>query len=107
MTRMQFFSNVILLVVFSGSLVLFALLTHDILNYVGQQSVLELFIWFTMGLISFVCGKAILLFNPEEQIMIKCPACKCIQSDEYEYKINESDVDLEHCTCEECSVPLS
>jgi hypothetical protein len=53
-------------VVFSGSLVLFALLTHDILNYVGQQSILELFIWFTMGLVSFVYGKAILLFNPEE-----------------------------------------
>jgi hypothetical protein len=66
MTRMKFFANVLLLVVFSGSLVLFALLTHDILNYVGQQSILELFIWFTMGLVSFVYGKAILLFNPEE-----------------------------------------
>lgn len=66
MTRMRFFANVILLVVFSGSLVLFALLTHDILNYVGQQSILELFIWFTMGLVSFVCGKAILLYNPED-----------------------------------------
>ena len=39
--------------------------------------------------------------------MIMCPVCKCIQSDGYEYKINESDVDLEHCTCEECGVPLS
>jgi hypothetical protein len=66
MTRMKFFANVLILVVFSGSLVLFALLTHDILNYVGQQSILELFIWFTMGLVSFVYGKAILLFNPEE-----------------------------------------
>jgi hypothetical protein len=66
MTRMQFLINVLILVVFSGSLVLFALLTHDILNYVGQQSILELFIWFTMGLVSFVCGKAILLYNPEE-----------------------------------------
>jgi hypothetical protein len=65
MTRMKFFANVLILVVFSGSLVLFALLTHDILNYVGQQSILELFIWFTMGLVSFVCGKAILLYNPE------------------------------------------
>ena len=65
MTRMQFLTNVLILVVFSGSLVLFTLLTYDILNYVGQQSILELFIWFAMGLVSFVYGKALLFLNSD------------------------------------------
>jgi hypothetical protein len=65
MTRMQFLTNVLILVVFSGSLVLFTLLTYDIINYVGQQSILELFIWFAMGLVSFVYGKALLFLNSD------------------------------------------
>ena len=65
MTRMQFLTNVLILVVFSGSLVLFTLLTYDIINFVGQQSILELFIWFAMGLVSFVYGKALLFLNSD------------------------------------------
>ena len=65
MTRMQFLINVLILVVFSGSLVLFTLLTYDIINFVGQQSILELFIWFTMGFVSFVYGKALLFLNSD------------------------------------------
>jgi len=65
MTRMKFFTNVLILVVFSGSLVLFTLLTYDIINFVGQQSILELFIWFAMGLVSFVYGKALLFLNSD------------------------------------------
>ena len=65
MTRMQFLINVLILVVFSGSLVLFTLLTYDIINFVGQQSILELFIWFAMGLVSFVYGKALLFLNSD------------------------------------------
>jgi hypothetical protein len=62
---MKFFTNVLILVVFSGSLVLFTLLTYDIINFVGQQSILELFIWFAMGLVSFVYGKALLFLNSD------------------------------------------
>lgn len=38
--------------------------------------------------------------------MIICPSCLTIQSDEYVQKISETDVDLEHCTCEQCHSPL-
>ena len=59
--------NTLTLAIFTVSLVLFTLLTSDIINFTGQQSLFELGLWFIFGLISFVYGKTIILLNPEEE----------------------------------------
>lgn len=59
--------NILTLTIFTVSLVLFTLLTSDIINFTGQQSLFELGLWFIFGLISFVYGKTIILLNPEEE----------------------------------------
>lgn len=59
--------NTLTLAIFTVSLVLFTLLTSDIINFTGQQSLFELGLWFIFGLISFVYGKTIILLNPKEE----------------------------------------
>ena len=63
---MKLLNNILLLGMFTASLVLFTVLTLDIINFPGQQGLLWLGIWLIMGLISFTMGKAIILLNPEE-----------------------------------------
>ena len=59
--------NALALTVFTVSLVLTTIITMDIINFTGQQSLFELFLWFIFGLITFVYGKTIILLNPEEE----------------------------------------
>jgi len=56
-------SNVLTLAIFTVSLVLTTIITMDIINYTGQQSLFELLLWFIFGLITFVFGKTIILLN--------------------------------------------
>jgi hypothetical protein len=60
---MKLVSNVLSLGMFTASLVLFTVLTLDIINHLGQQSLFELLLWLVMGLIAFTFGKAILVLN--------------------------------------------
>ena len=60
---MKLVSNVLSLGMFTASLVLFTILTLDIINHLGQQSLFELLIWLVMGLIAFTFGKTILILN--------------------------------------------
>lgn len=55
--------NALALTIFTVSLVLTTIITMDIINFTGQQSVFELFLWFIFGLITFVYGKTIILLN--------------------------------------------
>jgi hypothetical protein len=65
--------NALALTIFTVSLVLTTIITMDIINFTGQQSVFELFLWFIFGLITFVYGKIIILLNHEKDI--DCDAC--------------------------------
>jgi len=65
--------NALALTIFTVSLVLTTIITMDIINFTGQQSVFELFLWFIFGLITFVYGKTIILLNHEKDI--DCDAC--------------------------------
>lgn len=58
--------NALALTVFTVSLVLTTIITMDIINFTGQQSLFELFLWFIFGLITFVYGKTIILLNHEK-----------------------------------------
>jgi len=60
-------SNVLTLAIFTVSLVLTTIITMDIINYTGQQSLFELLLWLIFGLISLIFGKVIILLNPEEE----------------------------------------
>lgn len=60
---MKLVSNVLSLGMFTASLVLFTILTLDIINHLGQQSLFELLLWLVMGLIAFTFGKTILILN--------------------------------------------
>ena len=60
---MQLVSNVLSLGMFTASLVLFTILTLDIVNHLGQQSLFELLLWLVMGIIAFTFGKTILILN--------------------------------------------
>ncbi len=60
---MKLVSNVLSLGMFTASLVLFTILTLDIVNHLGQQSLFELLLWLVMGLIAFTFGKTILILN--------------------------------------------
>ena len=55
--------NALALTIFTVSLVLTTIITMDIINFTGQQSLFELFLWFIFGLITFVYGKTIILLN--------------------------------------------
>lgn len=55
--------NALALTIFTVSLVLTTIITLDIINFTGQQSLFELFLWFIFGLITFVYGKTIILLN--------------------------------------------
>jgi|9_EtaG_2_1085328.scaffolds.fasta_scaffold14417_3 hypothetical protein len=63
----NYIANALTLTIFTVSLVLFTIITLDIINYTGQQSLFELLLWFIFGLISFIFGKVIILLNPEEE----------------------------------------
>ena len=65
--------NALALTIFTVSLVLTTIITMDIINFTGQQSVFELFLWFIFGLITFVYGKIIILLNHEKDI--DCDVC--------------------------------
>lgn len=58
--------NILTLAIFTVSLVLFTLLTSDIINFTGQQSLFELGLWFFFGLVGFIYGKTIILLNHEK-----------------------------------------
>ncbi len=58
--------NALALTIFTVSLVLTTIITMDIINFTGQQSLFELFLWFIFGLITFVYGKTIILLNHEK-----------------------------------------
>jgi len=58
-----YIANALTLTIFTVSLVLTTLLTMDIINYTGQQSLFELFLWFFFGLVTFIYGKVIILLN--------------------------------------------
>ncbi len=58
--------NALALTIFTVSLVLTTIITLDIINFTGQQSLFELFLWFIFGLITFVYGKTIILLNHEK-----------------------------------------
>lgn len=60
---MKLVSNVLSLGMFTASLVLFTILTLDIVNHLGQQSLFELLLWLVMGIIAFTFGKTILILN--------------------------------------------
>ncbi len=60
---MKLVSNVLSLGMFTASLVLFTILTLDIIHHLGQQSLFELLMWLVMGLIAFTFGKTILILN--------------------------------------------
>ena len=60
---MKLVSNVLSLGMFTASLVLFTILTLDIINHLGQQSLFELLLWLVMGIIAFTFGKTILILN--------------------------------------------
>ena len=60
---MKLVSNVLSLGMFTASLVLFIILTLDIVNHLGQQSLFELLLWLVMGIIAFTFGKTILILN--------------------------------------------
>ena len=60
---MKLVSNVLSLGMFTASLVLFTILTLDIVNHLGQQSLFELLLWLVMGLIAFTFGKTLLILN--------------------------------------------
>ena len=62
---MKLVSNVLSLGMFTASLVLFTILTLDIVNHLGQQSLFELLLWLVMGLIAFTFGKTILILNSQ------------------------------------------
>ena len=59
----NYIANALTLTIFTFSLVLTTLLTMDIINYTGQQSLFELFLWFFFGLVTFIYGKVIILLN--------------------------------------------
>ena len=59
----KYIANALTLTIFTFSLVLTTLLTMDIINYTGQQSLFELFLWFFFGLVTFIYGKVIILLN--------------------------------------------
>jgi hypothetical protein len=59
----NYIANALTLTIFTVSLVLTTLLTMDIINYTGQQSLFELFLWFFFGLVTFIYGKVIILLN--------------------------------------------
>ena len=59
----KYIANTLTLTIFTVSLVLTTLLTMDIINYTGQQSLFELFLWFFFGLVTFIYGKVIILLN--------------------------------------------
>ena len=59
----KYIANALTLTIFTVSLVLTTLLTMDIINYTGQQSLFELFLWFFFGLVTFIYGKVIILLN--------------------------------------------
>ncbi len=58
-----YIANALTLTIFTVSLVLTTLLTMDIINYTGQQTLFELFLWFFFGLVTFIYGKVIILLN--------------------------------------------
>ena len=60
---MKLVSNVLSLGMFTASLVLFTILTLDIVNHLGQLSLFELLLWLVMGIIAFTFGKTILILN--------------------------------------------
>lgn len=59
----NYIANALTLTIFTVSLVLFTIITLDFINYNGQQSLFELFLWLIFGLITFVFGKTIILLN--------------------------------------------
>ncbi len=59
----NYIANALTLTIFTVSLVLTTIITMDIINYTGQQSLFELLLWFIFGLITFVFGKTIILLN--------------------------------------------
>ena len=59
----NYIANALTLTIFTVSLVLFTIITLDIINYTGQQSLFELLLWLIFGLITFVFGKTIILLN--------------------------------------------
>lgn len=59
----KYIINALTLTVFTVSLVLSTILTLDIINNPGQQSILELFLWFFFGLVTFGYAKTIILIN--------------------------------------------
>ncbi len=63
----NYIANALTLTIFTVSLVLFTIITLDIINYTGQQSLFELLLWLIFGLISLIFGKVIILLNPEEE----------------------------------------
>ena len=63
----NYIANALTLTIFTVSLVLTTIITMDIINYTGQQSLFELLLWLIFGLISLIFGKVIILLNPEEE----------------------------------------
>ncbi len=63
----NYIANALTLTIFTVSLVLFTIITLNIINYTGQQSLFELLLWLIFGLISLIFGKVIILLNPEEE----------------------------------------